>query len=105
MRRAARTDRNHSEIIAALRTVGAFVVDLSRVGEGCPDLLVQFRGRWRLMEVKDGKKPPSKRQLTKTQRDWHAQQLADVHVVTSVEEAVTVLLADKTSGFQALGDH
>lgn len=34
-----KTDSNHTEIAAILRQVGCSVVDLSRVGQGVPDLL------------------------------------------------------------------
>ena len=39
MRRAARVDRNHSEIVEALRRVGASVQPLHGVHDGVPDLL------------------------------------------------------------------
>ena len=44
MRRAAKIDSNHAEIVAALRGIGAYVMSLASVGGGCPDLLVGFRG-------------------------------------------------------------
>lgn len=91
MRRAARTDANQAEIVAALRAVGAVVQDLSRVGEGCPDLLVSHGGRMALLEVKDGRKPPSARQLTPAQVAWHRAWRAKVWVVSSVEEALSAL--------------
>jgi Holliday junction resolvase len=71
VRRAARVDRNQSEIIAALRNAGATVQSLAAVGFGCPDLLVGFQGATLLMEVKDGSKPPSARALTPDQIEWH----------------------------------
>ena len=37
---APRVDRNHSEIVDALRQAGASVQSLVKVGDGCPDLLV-----------------------------------------------------------------
>lgn len=40
MRRAARIDRNHAEIVRALRASGCTVESLARVGAGVPDLLV-----------------------------------------------------------------
>lgn len=52
MRRAARVDANHAEIVSALRKCGFQVLDLSRVGGGCPDLLVCRAGKIRLVEVK-----------------------------------------------------
>ncbi len=91
MRRAARTDNNHAEIVAALRSVGAGVCDLSAVGKGCPDLLVAYRGRWLTVEVKDGSKPPSARKLTAEQQKWHAAHPAQVHVVKNVDEALQAI--------------
>lgn len=89
MRRAAKKDRNHVEIVEALRKVGATVVDLGAVGHGVPDLLVGLGGKTMLMEVKDGKKCPSARHLTPDQErffaGWHGGPLA---VVDSVESAL-----------------
>ena len=36
-RRAPRVDRNHAEVIDALRQAGASVQSLVKVGDGCPD--------------------------------------------------------------------
>ena len=88
MRRAARTDANHREIVDALRKVGASVADTSSIGLGFPDLVVGFRGRNLLLEVKDGKKSPSKRKLTVHQdvfaSCWQGQWVC----VSSVDEAI-----------------
>jgi hypothetical protein len=91
MRRAARVDANHGQIVAALRRMGASVEDASRMGRGCPDLLVGFRGRTLLVEVKDGSKPPSDRRLTPDQVRWHERWRGHVAVVSSVDEAVALL--------------
>lgn len=72
MRRAAKIDRNQPEIVTALRRIGADVFSLAAVGCGIPDLLVGFRGATFLLEIKDGSKPPSARQLTDDQVEWHA---------------------------------
>ena len=89
MRRAAKKDRNHVEIVEALRKVGATVVDLGAVGHGVPDLLVGLGGKTMLMEVKDGQKSPSARHLTPDQErffaSWHGGPLA---VVDSVDAAL-----------------
>ena len=44
-----------------------------------------------LVEVKDGRKPPSARRLTPEQEAWHAAWPGDVYVVTSVTEALAVI--------------
>lgn len=74
MRRAAKKDANHNEIVKHLKAEGWAVLDLSRLGGGCPDILVSRRGFQVLVEIKDGSKPPSGRQLTDAQakfwKDW-----------------------------------
>jgi len=95
MRRASKVDANHAEIRDTLRKLGATVYDMSGVGRGLPDLLVTVRGKkngrgrdlW--VEVKDGRKPPSGRRLTKAQAVVHAAwEGAPIVVLTSVEQAV-----------------
>ncbi len=99
MRRAARTDANHAEIVAALRRVGCRVQSLAAVGAGVPDIMVGRAGRIWLMEIKDGSKPPSKRQLTADEQAWHAdwddaRRAGALVVVESVEQALRVVGAE-----------
>jgi len=92
MRRAARTDGNHEEIVKALRAVGATVQSLAAVGHGVPDLLVGYQGKTILMEVKDGTKSTSKRQLTEDQVKWiDAWSGGSVFIVDNVEAAWNAL--------------
>src|SRR3972149_1571025 len=65
-----RTDANHTEIVNALQAIGASVTSLADVGGGCPDLLVGYRGQNMLLEVKDGRKPPSARGLAPAEQKW-----------------------------------
>lgn len=91
MRRAAAADRNQPEIVNALRLAGARVLPLHQVGQGCPDLLVGYRGALHLVEVKDGYKPPSRR-LTPAQVDFHREWSGlPVHVVETVEQALEAI--------------
>lgn len=89
--RAAKVDANQSEIVAALRRVGATVQPLHTVGKGCPDLAVGWRGQTFLIEVKDGNKPPSARKLTDDQVEWHGGWKGQVAVVKSVDEALAAI--------------
>ena len=87
-------DANHQEICKVLRKLGAFVQDLSRVGEGVPALLIGVTGRWYLVEIKDGAKVPSKRALTPDQVIWHAkvrERGLPVYVVETTEQAIALL--------------
>jgi hypothetical protein len=93
MRRAARTDGNHTEVVGALKNIGASVQSLAALGDGCPDLLVGYRGRNFLIEVKDGAKSPSARKLTDDQEIWHDSWRGAVSVASSVEEAIAITTA------------
>lgn len=77
MRRAARVDENHGEIVEAFEALGCSVVSLAPMGRGVPDLLIGVGLRTYLCEVKDGSKPPSARKLTpdeaRFQKNWRGQ--------------------------------
>lgn len=98
MRRAAKVDRNQSEIVAALRGIGATVQPLHAVGQGCPDLLCGFRGRNILIEVKDGAKRPSARKLTADQIDWHGGWKGQVVTISDADAAIAVVLGVQLRG-------
>lgn len=91
MRRAARIDANQEQIVSAMRACGATVRIVTQ-GDGLPDLLVGYRGYTILMEVKDGRKPPSARKLTEEEQkffeNWTGGMLA---IVNSVDEALELL--------------
>jgi len=91
MRRAARVDANHDQIVSALRAAGAVVQSLAAIGKGCPDLLVAFRGNLFLLECKDGAKSPSRQRLTTDQQTWHQAWGALVEVVNSPESALRAI--------------
>ena len=81
MRRAAKTDANQDAIVKALRKIGARAFYLKKP----VDLLVGFRGRNILLEIKnrDGKD-----QITKEQAQFIATWNGELHVVYSPEEAI-----------------
>ena len=98
MRRAAKVDRNQPEIISALRAAGATVQPLHAVGAGCPDLLVGFRGRNILMEVKDWKASKSDRALNERQVEWHGGWKGQVALVETADAALAMLFGMDVRG-------
>ena len=91
MRRAAKIDDNQPAIVKALRAHGCDVLSLAAVGNGCPDLLVSrpyYPHHYFLLEVKDGEKSASRRELTPAQMKFHAEWKGPIHIVTSVDEAL-----------------
>ena len=91
MRRVAKVDANHRQIVVALEAVGCSVQSLHQVGDGCPDLLVGHHGCNYLLEVKDGMKRPSARRLTPDQVDWHGAWRGQKAVVENVEDAIAAV--------------
>jgi Holliday junction resolvase len=92
MRRAAKIDANQEAVVIALRAAGAKVQSLAAVGKGVPDLLCKYQGSIYLIEVKDGRKPPSQRKLTEDQVKWHEEwKCAFLGVVESPEQALRMI--------------
>lgn len=92
MRQRARVDDNHGQIAEALRAAGCTVLHLHQVGGGCPDVLAGIDGRNLLIEIKDGSKPPSRRQLTADESAFHATWRGQIAVVSTVAEALELAL-------------
>jgi len=86
MRLAARTDANQKEIVEALRAVGASVLVLSRVGQGCADLAAGIRGETYFLEVKtdSGKLTPSEQKFMDGWRGHYA-------IVRTADEALKAI--------------
>ena len=98
MRHHAKIDDNQPDIVLALRSMGCSVQSLATVGKGCPDLLVGYRGRNLLMEVKDGEKAKSAQRLTKDESKWHYDWQGDVVTVNSAAMAMHVVTSTDRSG-------
>lgn len=93
MRRAARVDGNHKDIVEALQKIGCSVQSLASMGSGVPDLLCGYHGVNVLLEVKDGSKVPSARQLTVDESTWHERWGGQVATVKTPEEAQLAVIA------------
>lgn len=86
MRKIAKRDGNHKSVVDAFRTLGCSVLDLGSVGGGCPDILVGVHGVNTLVEIKDGSRPPSARQLTSDQVEFMASWKGQVIVIISCDQ-------------------
>ena len=83
----ARVDANQTEIVEALRAVGASVFLLHAVGCGCPDLLVGFRGINYLLEIKHGRHT----KLTPAEQRFFVSWNGRTEVVRTVDDAYKVI--------------
>jgi len=92
VRKRGKIDANQTEIVKALRQAGATVQSLAAAGGGVPDLLVGFQRKTVLIEIKDGSKKPSARELTTDQVEWHLNwRGGPCMVVNSVGEALAAI--------------
>lgn len=90
MRLAARRDAGEDQIVSALEACGAFVKKIN--DGGTFDLLVWYRGHTLLLEVKNGRKPPSARELSPAEQKFHDSWPGDnLHIVLSPEDALALL--------------
>tara|TARA_R100000951_G_scaffold37874_1_gene32244 strand:+ start:7924 stop:8202 length:279 start_codon:yes stop_codon:yes gene_type:complete len=91
MRTAAKVDRNQPEIVKGLRKYGASVLIVSQL-KNCFDILVGYNGVTHIMEIKDGKLPPSGKRLSsgeeKFKSSWRG---GKYNVVESLEQAINLL--------------
>ena len=91
LRTASRVDGNQPEIVKALRAIGASVLMTYQL-KNCFDLLVGYRGKTFLFELKDPAQPPSARKLTpgeeEFRRTWRG---SPYHIVETVDQAISIL--------------
>jgi Holliday junction resolvase len=92
VRRRAASDGNQPEIVAALRGIGATVVACHAVGAGFPDLVVGYRGRNFLIEVKDPAQPKHRHELTPAQVEFHGGWKGQIAKVFTAQQALAVVL-------------
>lgn len=91
MRRSARIDSNQNEIVNAFRKMGASVLITSQL-KNCFDLLVGYKGVNYIVEVKDGKKPPSQRKLTKGEQKFKdTWQGGEYYIIESIDDVINLL--------------
>jgi len=104
MKKRGRVDANQKAVTSALRRIGCSVISLASVGDGCGDILVGFRKRNWLLEIKDGSKPPSKRKLTPDQVIFHSTWQGQINIVCSPLEAIQLVsengFSDKSFAWQ-----
>lgn len=94
MRRAARQDGNHQEIVGYFRKFGCSVWNTHQLGRGFPDIIVGKCHKNALVEIKD--KDGS---LTKDEQKFHSEWLGGVFVVYDLEDVIALVKAlEKTTG-------
>jgi hypothetical protein len=94
---AKRIDGNHFLIVRDLRKAGAVVQSLAEIGKGCGDILVGYKGKNYVFEIKDPIQKPSAQRLTPAEQAWHAlwKTGGQVDVIRTSVEALRIIGAIK----------
>jgi hypothetical protein len=95
VRRRAKVDGNHAEIMAALAKAGIAAKSLASMGRGWPDAVAAVRNYMCFIEFK----VPGG-ELNQAQQDFRETWPGDVHVVYSGEEAVLAVIAGARHVFE-----
>jgi hypothetical protein len=91
VRLAARVDENHAAIVAGLRRIGASVLDIHQL-PNCFDILVGYRRRTFLVEIKNPLQPKSARKLTDGERAFmETWQGSEYHVIETLNEVIKII--------------
>jgi hypothetical protein len=86
-RTASRVDANQPAIVGALRGIGASVLHVHQL-KNCFDILVGYRGRTFLMELKTSPKEKLTPGEAEFQASWRG---SPYHIVYSVDEAIRIV--------------
>ena len=91
MRRRSHIDANQPAITKALRQFGASVEPIHTLGKGIPDLLVGFRRRNLLFEVKNPEQPANKLVLTPDEYAFMESWAGQYDIVLTVDDAIRLV--------------
>jgi hypothetical protein len=90
MRRIPRKDGNHKTIVDSLKAF-AIVEDMAHCGNGFPDIIVGFREKFFMFEIKDGSLTASRKRLTPAEKKFQLKWSEFYHVIESVDDALKIM--------------
>jgi hypothetical protein len=85
---AKRVDENHNLIKHTFIALGASVLDLSRVGQGCPDMLIGYKGKCAMVEIKSSNKAQFTEPQLKFIKNWRG---SSISRIDSVDGAIRLI--------------
>jgi hypothetical protein len=83
-----RVDENQKQLVHTFIALGATVLNLSTVGRGCPDLLIGYRGKSVLVEIKRNAKASYTEPQIKFMQEWRG---GAVSRIDSVDAAIRLI--------------
>lgn len=87
-----KTDRNHAEIINELRKNKSIsVFSTHTIGKGFPDIVVGYKGRNYLFEIKDELKTKSQTKLTQAEEKFFLHWQGQIDVITNHNQIINII--------------
>jgi len=83
-----RVDENQKQLVHTFIALGASVLNLSTVGRGCPDLLIGYKGKSILVEIKRNSKSTFTDPQVKFMQEWRG---GAVSRIDSVDAAIRLI--------------
>ena len=83
-----RVDENQKQLVHTFIALGCSVLNLSTVGRGCPDLLIGYRGKTVLVEIKSNSKATFTDPQIKFMQEWRG---GAVSRIDSVDAAIRLI--------------
>ena len=89
--RAKRIDTNQNQVVKNLRQLGISVAITSMLGKGFPDLVIGYKKRNYLIELKDGKKAKSQKKLTECEEEFFNAWKGQINVCENIDDILKLL--------------
>ena len=83
-----KVDNNQPEIVACLRKLGFQVAMTHTVSKGFPDICVSRNEKTKIIEIKDGSLPKSRRKLTTDEARFHANWKDSLPIIASLDDCI-----------------
>lgn len=92
MHRTRKVDSNQAELVKQIRKIpGVSVLHIHVVGKGAPDVIIGYKGKNFLAEIKDPGKFKSQRKLTEDEEKFRNSWCGQVQTVETFDDVIRIL--------------
>lgn len=92
MSRIRKVDSNQASLVKQIRKIpGVSVAHTHVIGDGFPDVVIGFRGKNFLAEIKDPAKFKSQRKLTGDEEKFHVGWKGQVETIETLEDVLNMI--------------
>lgn len=90
--RIRKVDSNQKRVMQLCRQIpGVSVVTIHTLGKGVPDLILGYKGKNYLIELKDGAKSESRKQLTNDEKEFHDKWQGQICIAEGIEDILKLI--------------